>query len=43
MLPSIGYHIKNENGKKTVMNEDVDLMGLTIDSEELDTFETDIV
>ena len=44
LLPAIGYYIKNDpkNGK-IVCNEDVNLMSLTIDSDELDIFETDIV
>ena len=43
LLPSIGYYIANVDGKKVIMNEDVDMMGLIIDSDELDTFETDII
>lgn len=43
MLPAIGYYIAQANGQKTICNEDVDIMGLAIDSEELDIFETDIL
>ena len=39
LLPLIGQHVENENGEKTIKNEDVSFLGKCTDSDELSMFE----
>lgn len=43
ILTSVGSYIKDVNGKKEYINDDVNLMGLCAESEELEIFDSESI